>query len=60
MFALFSHNFSLFLIRQDESAMPVGAVIVINTEGKVSLLGKTESDQTATEGRQVLPQGRFI
>ena len=51
--------FSLF--GQDESAMPVGAVIVINTEGKVSLSGKTESDQpTQPKVGEVLPQGRFI
>ena len=51
--------FSLF--GQDESAKPVGAVIVINTEGKVSLLGKTESDQpTQPKVGEVLPQGRFI
>ena len=46
---------------QDAPKEGVGAVIVINLEGKVSLLGKTDQEQaTLPKVGEVLPQGRFL
>ena len=46
---------------QDTPKEGVGAVIVINLEGKVSLLGKTDLEQaTLPKVGEVLPQGRFL
>ena len=53
--------FPLALLGQDASDSSVGAVIVVASEGKVSLLGAKESDpSTEPKVGEVIPQGRFL